>query len=464
MDFTVRVRHLTNHSRRRVYFRNALTKTVFAVVSCAFASLGWAQDEPSTPEGNIEVGLGHTDNLNRDSEDLKSNIGTLGVGFAGQSNRRWLRAALAADIEYRKYDAEELVDDDHEVLGSADGLLELHAVPDKLYWKTRASYGQVRIDVVGAVGPSNRQQTSSFSTGPEIVLPLGDRTSLRAGGSISNQSYEVTEDLDSESIAARLGLERQIDAVTKLSLVGETRDIEYELDGQTHDISTLSLEYRRELASGEAFVSIGQGRVAIDDVDADPVVVGRLVWNRALGARSRIEICAGREITDAGSAFVGAGVAVGCPGDFSSLASIARTTDSREQGAVVTTNPLVRAGGSLTFQIDSELGDLRATFSLAQDRFEEDATYDNDSTIFELSGSRTFAQHWRAEITARLWIQDFLDLDDNNEDQFIRVSISRVFARKMYVTLSFDHYRRVDGVKPFDSNDYFLSFGRDFGR
>jgi hypothetical protein len=431
---------------------------------CVFASLGSAQEELSKPEGYIELGLGVTDNLNRNADELQSDIGSLAVGFAGRTNRRWLQAALAGDIEYRKYNAEELLDDDYEVLGSVDGVLELHAVPDRVLWDFRVGYGQVRIDAFGAVGPSNRQYTNSFSTGPQIALPLGERTILQIGGSISEQSFEVTQDLDGRSTNARLGLERQVDSVTQLTLALDAREIEYDLDSQTHDIATLSFEYRRELASGEAFASIGQGRVEINDEDPESLMVGQLVWKRAVGARSRIELCAGREITDAGSAFLSAGVTIGCPGDFSGLASVARTTDNRGQGTVSTTNPLVREGGSLTFEVDSALGNFRATFSLAQDRFEDDSTYNNDSTILEVSATRQFARHWRADLMARLWVQDYIELDDNNEDQYIRISLSRLLARSMRLTLSFEQNRRVGGVGPFDANEYFLSFGRDFGR
>lgn len=431
---------------------------------CVVAPLALAQEDSTPPEGRIELGLGQTDNLNRDADELESDIGKLAVGFAGHTNRRWLRAALAGDIEYRKYGAKELEEDDDEILGSVDALLELHAVPDRFQWDFRASYGQVRIDSLGAMGPSNRQYTTSFSTGPQIALPLGQRTLLQIGGRLSDQSFEVTQDLDGRSTVARLGLERQMDAVTQLTLVAEGQEIEYDLDSQTHDIETISLEYRRELASGEAFASIGRGRVAINDQDSDPVTVGRVVWKRAVGARSRVEICAGQEITDAGNAFTNAGVAIGCPGDLGSLAGVARTTGNREQGVVPTTNPLVRAGGSLSFEVDGTVGHFRATFSMAQDRFEQDSTFDNDSTIFEVAGWRDFARHWRAELTGRLWVQDFTDLGDKNEDQFFRFSLSRLFARNMRVTFSFERTRRVGGINPFDATDYFLSIGRDFGR
>ena len=177
---------------------------------CIVTSSALAQDEPLAPEGYIELGLGRTDNLNRDAEELQSDIGRLAVGFAGRTDRRWLQAALAGDIEYRQVWCRRAPwTMTTEVLGSVDGELELHAVPDRFQWDFRFGYGQVRIDPLGAVGPSNRQRTTAFSTGPQVFLPLGERTFLQVGGTLSEQSFEVTRDLDGRMKAARLGLERQ---------------------------------------------------------------------------------------------------------------------------------------------------------------------------------------------------------------------------------------------------------------
>ena len=151
-------RHRPNCKVRWSDFRNASARASVCVALCIVASLALAQEEPSTPEGYIEIGLGQTDNLGRNADELQSDIGRLAVGFAGRTDRRRLRGAVAGDIEYRKYGAEELLDDDDEVLGSVDGVLELHAVPDRVQWDFRVGYGQVRIDALGAMGPSNRQR------------------------------------------------------------------------------------------------------------------------------------------------------------------------------------------------------------------------------------------------------------------------------------------------------------------
>jgi hypothetical protein len=110
------------------------------------------------------------------------------------------------------------------------------------------------------------------------------------------------------------------------------------------------------------------------------------------------------------------------------------------------------------------MGTFSATISRAEDRFEADSTYDNDSTIVELSGSRDFARHWRAEISARQWVQDYVDLGDRNDDRTFGCAVSRYLARSSRLTLSFEQNRRAGGVDPFKENEYFLIFGRGFGR
>jgi len=455
-------RHRRKPKLRMFDYRTALPLAGVCLALCSFSSPAMGQEEASAREASIELGLGHTDNVNRNADELDSDIGRLSVGFAGRSDRRWLKTAIAGDLEYLKYGADELPVDD-EVLGSVDGTLVAQLVPDRVRWDFGLSYGQVRINPAGVVGPLNRQSITSFSTGPQVTIPLAARTSLQISGFISEQKFEETTELDGRITAARLGLERQITPVTQLTLAVDVSETEYDLDSQTYDFETLSLEYRRELATGEALASIGRGSVEIDG-NSEPTTVAQLLWKRAVGARSTIEICVGREITDAGDAFTGAGVAVGCPGDVAGISSASRTTRSREQETISTTSPFVRAGGSLSFLWENEMGNFRATFSLLQDRFKEESTFDNDSTAIELSGSREFARHWRAELTARLWVQDFSELGEKNEDQSVGLSVSRLLSRDMYLSLSYDQNRRVGGIGEYDENVFFLSVGREFGR
>jgi hypothetical protein len=447
---------------RRFNQRTAFASTGICLALCIVVSPALAQQETFAPEASIELGVGHTDNVNRDADELDSDIGRLSVGFAVRSDRRWLQTAVAGDLEYLKYSADEVSVDD-EVLGSVDGTLVVLIVPDRVQWDFGLNYGQARVDALGPVGPLNRQAVTSFSTGPQITIPLAERTSLQASGLISEQSFEERTDLDGRRTAARLGLERQIDPVTRLTFAFDVSETEYDLDSLAYEYETLSLEYRRELATGEAIASIGRGSVEIGG-NSEPTTVAQLLWKRAVGARSKIEICVGREITDAGDAFAGAGVAAGCPGDIGGMSSASRTTRSREQGTISTTSPFVRGGGSVTFLWDNEVANFRATFSLSQDRFEEISTFDNDSTAVELSGSREFARHWRAAVGARLWVQDFNEVGEKNEDQSVSLSVSRRLSGNMRLSLSFEQIRRDGGVDPFDSNEYFLSLGRDFGR
>src|SRR6185295_19057075 len=120
-------------------------------------------------EASIEVGAGHTDNLNRDAARISSEVDLVGVAFAAsRKDQGVMRGAIRGDVQYLKYGAAGLTED-HEVLGSVDGVLEAHIVPDRFQWDVRYDYGQVRADPREAVGPTNRLRSTTTSTGPTVL-------------------------------------------------------------------------------------------------------------------------------------------------------------------------------------------------------------------------------------------------------------------------------------------------------
>ncbi|HEY8549716.1 MAG TPA: hypothetical protein VIL35_07170, partial [Vicinamibacterales bacterium] len=143
-------------------------------------------EEAPPPEARIELGVGESDNLNRDAAALRSDMTILGLGFGARRNTRLVRGALAGDVELREYGAEGLADDD-EVLGSIDGVLELHVVPDRFRWDAESNFGQVRTDPSAPVGPENRERTTVFSTGPRLSWPVGGRNTLEVGADVAER-------------------------------------------------------------------------------------------------------------------------------------------------------------------------------------------------------------------------------------------------------------------------------------
>src|SRR5690606_38238585 len=131
-----------------------------------------APDAQARPEVHLRIGAGHTSNLFLDDRELRSDIEMLGVGLvAGKASSRW-RGVIATDLEFRRYDAE-IIEDNDELLGSLDGRLEIELVPERFVWIFEQNSGQSRTNPLAPVGPDNRERTDVFSTGPRWAFPVG---------------------------------------------------------------------------------------------------------------------------------------------------------------------------------------------------------------------------------------------------------------------------------------------------
>src|SRR5690606_12511661 len=141
--------------------------------------------------------------------------------------------------------------------------------PDRFRWDAESNFGQVRTDPSAPVGPENRERTTVFSTGPRLSWPFGGRNTLEVGADVAERRFETTETLDSRLTTARLGVARAIGPVTRVALTFERSENEFEIQEERYEFQILSLEYRKQLASGEAVASAGRGAVEIQGESED---------------------------------------------------------------------------------------------------------------------------------------------------------------------------------------------------
>jgi hypothetical protein len=420
-----------------------------------------APPERASPQARVEIGVGETDNLNHDAAELRSDIDVLGVAFdARRTEGPLLRGAIKGDVHYMKYGAVGL-DVNHEVLGSVDGGLELHIVPERFEWDTRYDYGQVRADPRAAVGPTNRLDTTTASTGPMVTLPAGDRNSVELAAQISDRHFESTQSLDSQLTTTRFALRRMLNQVTRIGLVYEGNENEFDVGSDVYKFKIASLEYRKELASGLANLSVGRGRVDIAG-RSEATTVARVNWNRALGTRSRIEVFGGKELTDAGSLFA-AGAVVG-QGPLSALAEVSATTDNRLHGVVLTNSPLRRESLGVHFQVAGQLGTFGASVATAQDRFDTDTLLDNDATSTSVTATRQFGRRWRGELLLSRWDQRFTSDQRKTVDDTYRLSLARTLGGASQVSVTLERNSRDSLLDPYSEKVVRVLLGHDFRR
>lgn len=418
----------------------------------------------SAPQLQVGLFAGQSDNIGRDTTAVRSDVTGLTLAFGARRESRRIDGSLLGDIQYRRYGAEEVPEtDDHEVIGSVDGRLAVHLVPQRLLWDVTQNLGQVRTNAFVAVGPENRERSTVLSTGPEAHLPVGQRNMLELRGTVAERKFEVSNEFDNRVTAAQVSLSRAVDAVTSLSFAVGGSKTRFDEQPDPYEFRTVSVAYGKQLASGGVEVRVGRGEIQIGN-ESNPTSIGRFAWDRAVGVRSRLSVWAQKEITDTGEIFRLAGLFGPGQVALGSFSELAQATEGRLRDAVLTRSPLRRAnlGGRL------DINGVRTNYSIslgaAEDRFEVEETFNNDSSTVQFSARRALGSRWTGEVSLAAWNQDFRTVDQDARDETGRLVITRSFGRNIRAAFLLERTRRVSELDPFQENFYQVSVGYDFSR
>src|SRR5690606_7753696 len=111
-------------------------------------------------------------------------------------------------------------------VGGIEGRAAYRLLHDRLTWVAEDNFGQTLIQPHDVATPDNTQNVNVFATGPEILLPLGQRTSISLRGLGTDVSYEKG-DLGNRRLSGTVGIVRRMGARSSLSLQGSTEHIMY---------------------------------------------------------------------------------------------------------------------------------------------------------------------------------------------------------------------------------------------
>jgi hypothetical protein len=321
---------------------------------------------------DLDLGVDHTDNVGRTEFDKESEtIGTVGLGLDIDTERPRLTAEVGADLEYQKYLDETF---DPEVVGGVEAYLGFALIPERLVWVIEDNYGQISVNRLAADSPDNRQDFNYLSTGPDIILPVGQRNFIQLSGRWSDSYYEEAGQ-DSQGMEGSLALGHKLSDMSTLSLNGDWSQIEY--DDETLEDNEIREAFVRFDATGvrtTLLLDVGYTEATRGDREPSDGWLGRLNFTRELTARTSLELSAGSEFSDAGEAFRLDQAALGIePGtvDILPVADIFR-------------NNYVYLG--LTADLDRT--SLTVTAHGNQERYEEQDAFDRDIVGVQFSIER----------------------------------------------------------------------------
>ncbi|HEV8331045.1 MAG TPA: outer membrane beta-barrel protein [Steroidobacteraceae bacterium] len=257
-----------------------------------------AQQPPGQAQGQqiswgLDLGARYTDNVGRtDTNEQSDTVGIAGLNFAVDVSRPRLDARAAADLRYQEYFESDF---DSRVNGVLDGSLGFALVPERFVWVVQENYGQVTRNRQVADNPDNLQDINYFSTGPDITLPLGRRTSVQLSGRWSDAYFEQGNQ-DSVTATGSLALVRQLSSSTSLSLNGSYSEIDFDQDQEFVDYTVEQAFLRLAITGARTTLSLdgGVSRLERDNSSSkSDTALARLDLQRLIGARSSLRLVAG---------------------------------------------------------------------------------------------------------------------------------------------------------------------------
>ncbi len=247
----------------------------------------------------LTIGVFHTDNIQRTSVDEESQtVGELGLRLGVERNSGRLNANIDANLAYRNYFDNAY---DADLQGGLNGTVRYWFLPERLSWEIQDNYARALIDPRNVDTPGNQQNANYFTTGPDLRLPVGERTAILIGGRWSDVYFEDTA-AGNQRLLGTLGIERQMSARAALSLNATAERVEYDdTTGSNYDRQSGYLQYAAEGA--RTSLSLRGGVTTLHDFgDTTNGPLVNLTIERHMSERTTLTVNAGTELTDSADA------------------------------------------------------------------------------------------------------------------------------------------------------------------
>jgi hypothetical protein len=413
-----------------------------AVLACMGGGIAHAQVAEEHLEWGVTVGVEHSDNVHRTQVDEQSEtVGTAGIFFAIILDRPRLDASLNGDLVYRDY-----FDDSYEseVVGGVAATINYAISPERFYWLISDNFGQIAEDRTRVDTPDNRQNFNYFTTGPDIIFPLGARTSAQLSGRFSDTYYEERIE-DYQSLTGSLALIRQMSETSSVSLNVSNTSVEYDEEElfQEYEITQGFVRYARDSTRTTLSLDVGYSEVSVGDQSSDGLLA-RFSLDRAIGAYSHLGIEAGTEFLTSGDVFRRDQTLTGI--------------ESGAEDVIASTDPFQADYAYVTWTTDRLRTGIRLTLSARREEHETTSSEDREIYAAALTITRQISQRFSGEFTAGYREEEFTNQGFKFDEQFAGLGLNWRLTQNVEIRFRVDHFEgsSENGTRDFDENRVYL--------
>jgi hypothetical protein len=409
----------------------------------------WAQAEQGEGQQaswGLDLGARYTDNAGRAATDEQSEtVGIAGVNFAVDVNRPRFGARAAADVRYQEYFDSTF---DNDINGGLDGTLSFAFVPQRLMWVVQDNYGQVSRNRQVADNPANLSDINYFSTGPDITLPLGARTSVQLSGRWSDAYFEDSIQ-GSETLTGSVALMRQLSSAVTVSVNGSFSQVDFDQNPFV-DYEVQQAFLRLQLTGARTTLVLDGGASSLeqenDSAKSESALV-RLDLTRLIGSRSTVRLVAGTTPSNTAQTFrrdqeIG-GVDVG------------------PDGAVVSGDSFQADYGYVTFTTDWERSAFTALLSARSEDHEVFSTSNRDQYRGTMTYSRELTPNYSMDLHGTYLDEKFTETGFAFDQWGAGIGMRWKLGRSISLRVRVDRFvgSSDDGTRDYTENRAYIGIG-----
>jgi hypothetical protein len=395
-----------------------------AAVALTFASgrAHAARDLLSGISG-LRLGVGASDNIDQTASNQPLSGEWLEAGLAGNflETRPNFEGQLTSDVSYREYNTKAA---GNEFVGGANGHASFNLFDNVLKWVADDVYGQSSINAYGPNSPQNREGTNYFSTGPDVVVPIAERTALTLNGRYSLATFDGP-DSDSSRLSGGIGVERRISPLTTLRMEVTDSHLTFRDDvSPPFNIREATVAAHREGSQTTIDLQLGYSQLIEQGGSPQGAFLVRAMFSRNLTQRSLISVTAGEEYSDSAEFFQFGQVTTGAAVGYGN--------------GIIAADPLRARYVFLDWSTNASRLTLNAETSYRQERHQTETALDVDRVAMAFGLSYRFSPRALIGVYDSLRNDQFTEVAETARENAIGVRYQWQFGRRLALGITYE--------------------------
>jgi hypothetical protein len=421
-----------------------------------------------------DVGVGETDNVTLASANKTSQ--TLAIADADVDvleQRRLFSVDAKGNFSYLDFLQGAY---SPELIGRFDGIGKVSLIPEKVIWVLQEDFGQAQIDPFAPVTPTNQQNINYVSTGPDVNLRLGSLGFADLTARYARTTYQDSP-FDSDKLLATLAVGRAISSGAIASVNASVQRTLFDNTAVNGDFTRASLfgDYEAKGARTELSVNLGVTKLTQSAESAtegsESVTEGpesltgpyaKLKLSRRLSQAMKLTFTAGRDITDASTAFSGL--------QSGAVSTIGTVQTVGSSGAVGTAPaPQTSANYTVTYgMLNWDYAFSRTTIGVSgqweRDSYDGQPALDLERATGQFTITRKLTARFTAQVLASVYRTEYSHVDYAETNALAGLLLSYQGPRGLLVRLRADHVSQIAsgsevGAVNYAENRVFLTVG-----